>query len=42
MRMRDDDRGDYGVLLFAEGLHFLTNGSLYLYGVPDGFVSFLL
>ncbi|RUS27406.1 hypothetical protein BC938DRAFT_483300 [Jimgerdemannia flammicorona] len=34
MRIRDEDRSDYGVLLFAEGLHFLTNGSLYLYAVP--------
>ena len=36
MRLKDADNNDYGALLLAEGVHFLTNGSIYLLGAPDG------
>ncbi|KAG0173222.1 hypothetical protein DFQ30_008491 [Apophysomyces sp. BC1015] len=35
MRLKDADKSDYGVLLLAEGVHFLSNGTIYLMGVPD-------
>ncbi|KAF7728629.1 hypothetical protein EC973_005856 [Apophysomyces ossiformis] len=35
MRLKDEDKSDYGVLLLAEGVHFLNNGTIYLMGVPD-------
>ncbi|ORY94080.1 hypothetical protein BCR43DRAFT_495831 [Syncephalastrum racemosum] len=36
MRLKDAEKSDYGALLLAEGVHFLSNGTLFLMGVPDG------
>ncbi|KAI8075773.1 hypothetical protein BDF21DRAFT_423644 [Thamnidium elegans] len=36
IRIKDHEKSDYGALLLAGGVHFLSNGSLYLMVVPDG------
>ncbi|KAI7897604.1 uncharacterized protein BX663DRAFT_556558 [Cokeromyces recurvatus] len=34
-RFKDAEKSDYGALLLAGGVHYLTNGTLYLMVVPD-------
>ncbi|KAL1915128.1 uncharacterized protein VTP21DRAFT_7609 [Calcarisporiella thermophila] len=34
LRIKDADRSDSDVLLITEGVHFLSNGTLYLFSVP--------
>ncbi|KAJ2956270.1 hypothetical protein NQZ79_g7864 [Umbelopsis isabellina] len=36
LRLQNEELGDYGVLLVAEGVHFVNNGTLYMTAVPDG------
>jgi hypothetical protein len=34
--LQNEELGDFGVLLVAEGVHFVNNGTLYMTAVPDG------
>ncbi|CAM0136008.1 unnamed protein product [Umbelopsis sp. WA50703] len=36
LRLQNEELGDFGVLLVAEGVHFVNNGTLYMTAVPDG------
>ncbi|KAG2186648.1 hypothetical protein INT44_002872 [Umbelopsis vinacea] len=35
IRLQNDERGDFGVLMVAEGVHFVNNGTLYMTAVPE-------
>jgi len=35
IRLQNEERGDFGVLLVAEGVHFVNNGTLYMTAVPE-------
>ncbi|CAO3690571.1 unnamed protein product [Umbelopsis ramanniana] len=35
IRLQNDERGDFGVLLVANGVHFVNNGTLYMTAVPE-------
>ncbi|KAF9584235.1 hypothetical protein BGW38_007139 [Lunasporangiospora selenospora] len=34
-RLRHDDNEDYGISLTVQGVHFVHNGSFYMWGIPD-------
>ncbi|ORX62922.1 hypothetical protein DM01DRAFT_1297822 [Hesseltinella vesiculosa] len=36
LRLKDIEKSDAGTLLLAEGFHYLSNGSIYLVGAPEG------
>ncbi|CAO3671160.1 unnamed protein product [Umbelopsis vinacea] len=35
IRLQNEERGDFGVLMVAEGVHFVNNGTLYMTAVPE-------
>ncbi|KAF9363654.1 hypothetical protein BGX34_003626 [Mortierella sp. NVP85] len=34
-RLRHDDNEDYGIALNVQGVHFVNNGSFYMWGIPE-------